>query len=88
VNGPLVAPMFAVDRDEKLIEESKCYGNHVEPYAHNREEIVAGESEEESEDIYLAGTNEAEARNDAFENHPKVGGKTVLGKRPVAPDTY
>jgi hypothetical protein len=88
VNGPLVAPMFAVERDEKLIEESKCYGNHVEPYAHNEEESVEGESEEESEDIYVAGTSEAEARNDAPDNYPKVGGKTVLGKRPVAPATY
>jgi hypothetical protein len=87
-NGPLVAPMFAVERDEKLIEESKCYGNHVEPYAHNDEESVEGESEEESEDIYVAGTNEAEARNDAPNNHPKVGGKTVLGKRPATPATY
>jgi hypothetical protein len=76
-NGPLDAPIFAVERDEKLIEESKCYGNHVEPYAHNDEENVEGESEEESEDIYVAGTIEPEARNDAPDNHPKVGGKTI-----------
>jgi hypothetical protein len=71
--------MFAVERDEKLIEESKCYGNHVEPYAYNEEESVEGESDEESEDIYLAGTNETEAINTAPDNHPKVGGKKSWG---------
>jgi hypothetical protein len=36
----------------------------------------------------MAGTKEAEARNDALDNHQNVVRKTVLGKRPVAPATY
>jgi hypothetical protein len=86
-NSPFVAPMFATERDKKRIEEPKRYENHVEPYADNEEESAEGDSEQESEVIYVAGTKEAEARNDTLDNHPKVVGKTVLGKRPVAPAT-
>jgi hypothetical protein len=87
-SGPLVAPMFAVERDEKLIEQSKFDENHAEPCARNGEESVECESGEESEEVYVAGTNEAEGMKDTPENHPKVGGKTVLGKRPATPATY
>jgi hypothetical protein len=65
-NGPIVVPMFAVERDEKLIEESKFCGNYVEPHSHNDEESVEDGSEEESEDSYLAGPTVAEARNVNF----------------------